>query len=56
MNLIDRVKKILTTPKTEWEVINNETATPGSLFTGYVLPLAIFASLGTVLKYFLATG
>ena len=56
MNLIERIKNILITPKTEWEVINKETATPGSLFTGYVLPLAIFASLGTVIRYFLVSG
>jgi hypothetical protein len=56
MNLIERVKNILITPKTEWEVINGETATPGSLFTGYVLPLAIVAAIGGVLKYFLFAG
>lgn len=55
-NLIERVKNILLTPKTEWEVIDKETARPGSLFTGYVLPLAIFASLGTVIRYFLVSG
>ena len=41
MNIIDRAKNILFTPKTEWEVIKTETATPPSLLTGYVLPLAI---------------
>ncbi len=52
MNLIERVKNILVTPKTEWEVINGETATPMSLLTSYVLPLAIVSSVGTILKYF----
>ncbi|MEO7045217.1 MAG: Yip1 family protein [Ferruginibacter sp.] len=56
MNLIERVKNILITPKTEWEVINTESATSASLFTGYVLPLSIFAALGTVIKYFVFTG
>ena len=56
MNLIERVKNILVTPKTEWEVINEETATPISLLTAYVLPLAIVASIGTVLKYFIFAG
>ena len=28
MNIIERVKNILLTPKTEWEVINGETAPP----------------------------
>jgi F0F1-type ATP synthase assembly protein I len=52
MNLIERVKNILVTPKTEWEVINGETASPMSLLTSYVLPLAIVASVGSILKYF----
>ncbi len=46
MNLTDRAKNILLTPKTEWEVINGETATPGALFTGYVLPLSLVAAAG----------
>lgn len=56
MNIIDRVKNILLTPKTEWLVINGETATPQSLLMGYVLPLAIIASLGSLLKGFLFAG
>jgi hypothetical protein len=56
MNLIERVKNILVTPKTEWEVINGETATPMSLLTGFVLPLAVIASVGSILKYFLFSG
>jgi hypothetical protein len=46
MNLTDRAKKILLTPKTEWEVINAETATPWALYTGYVLPLSLVAAAG----------
>lgn len=56
MNIIDRVKNILLTPKTEWQVINGETATPQSLLMGYVLPLAVIASLGSLLKGFLFAG
>ncbi len=41
MNLIERAKNILLTPKTEWEVINGESATPMSLLTGYVMILAL---------------
>jgi ABC-type multidrug transport system permease subunit len=41
MNLIERAKNILLTPKTEWENIKNETVTPSGMFTGYVLPLAL---------------
>src|SRR5882724_9252477 len=46
MNLVDRAKNILLTPKTEWEKINGEAATPGALFTSYVLPLAAVAAAG----------
>lgn len=53
MNLIQRAKNILVTPKTEWNVVAGETATLGSLLTGYVLPLslipAVAAFLGTML-------
>jgi hypothetical protein len=40
MGLIDRVKNILITPKTEWPVIAGESATTGQLLGGYVAPLA----------------
>lgn len=56
MNLIERVKNILITPKTEWEVINGETATSQSLLMGYVLPLAIVAAIGPLLSGLLFAG
>jgi Yip1 domain len=56
MNIIERVKNILLTPKTEWEVINGETATTQSLLMGYVLPLSIVAAVGSLLKGFLFAG
>lgn len=56
MNLIERVKNILLTPKTEWDVINGETATTQSLLMGYVLPLSIVAAVGSLLKGFLFAG
>jgi hypothetical protein len=45
MKLIDRVKNILVTPKTEWDVIAAETTPPPALVTGYVLPLAAVAAV-----------
>jgi hypothetical protein len=45
MNLVDRIKNILVKPKEEWPVINGESATPMSLLTGYVLPLAVVAAI-----------
>ena len=50
MNIIERVKNILLNPKTEWEVVSTETATPQSLLMAYVIPLAIVAALGSLLK------
>lgn len=45
MALVDRVKNILLTPKTEWDVIATEATPPATLVTGYVLPLALVAAL-----------
>ena len=56
MNLIERVKNILITPKTEWDVINGETATTQSLFMSYVLPLSLVAAVGSLLKGLLFAG
>ncbi len=47
MKLIDRVKNILLTPKTEWEVIAGETTPTAALITGYVLPLAAIAAIAS---------
>lgn len=40
MSLVDRVKRILLSPRTEWAVIETEPATVGSLYTSYIIPLA----------------
>lgn len=56
MNIIERVKNILLTPKTEWEVINGETATTQSLLMGYVLPLSLVAAAGSLLQGLLFAG
>ncbi len=52
MNLVDRVKNIIVSPKTEWEVIAEETPDAGGIFMGYVLPLAAVAAIAT----FIGTG
>jgi hypothetical protein len=51
MALVDRVKNILFTPKTEWPVIAGETATVQSLYTGYIMILAAIGPLVTALMY-----
>ena len=55
MNLIDRVKNILITPKTEWLVIKTENSSVSSLLTGYVLPLALIPAIITLLTGLLWT-
>jgi hypothetical protein len=49
MSLIDRVKNILLTPKTEWPVIAGESASAGSLFTGYAVILAALPLIGALI-------
>jgi hypothetical protein len=49
MNLIERAKNMLVTPKAEWLLIETEIATPQSLLISYVLPMAIIASIGKIL-------
>ncbi|MBI1204256.1 MAG: DUF1282 domain-containing protein [Rhodopseudomonas sp.] len=41
MNLVERVKALLQTPKEEWPKIEAETEDLGSLFWGYAAPLAL---------------
>jgi hypothetical protein len=49
MSIVDRAKNILLTPKTEWQVIAAEPATPASLYTGYAAILALLPLIGGVL-------
>jgi hypothetical protein len=45
MNLVDRVKNILVTPRTEWLVIEGERGDPAYLFTNYVAILAAIPAI-----------
>ena len=47
MNLVDRVKKILLQPKSEWAVIAAEPHTVQDLYTGYVMILAAIPAVAT---------
>ena len=40
MNIVERVKNILLTPKEEWPVIAGETTSTAELYTSYIIPLA----------------
>lgn len=45
LGLTARIRNIVLTPKTEWQVIQAESTTVGRLYSGYVLPMNAFASL-----------
>jgi len=49
MNLVDRAKNIMLTPKTEWPVIAAEAPNTTAIMTGYVLPLALIPAVATVI-------
>lgn len=49
-SLIDRVKNILVTPKTEWPIIEAEPTSITQLYKGYVVPLAAFSALMSFLR------
>jgi Yip1-like protein len=51
MNLVDRVKRILMSPRTEWQVIDAEPATPAQLYTGYIVPLAAIGPIAQLIGY-----
>src|ERR1700756_76464 len=68
MNLVERVKGIILSPKTEWPVIAGEQGDAAYLFSNYVAILAaipavcgfigavlvLFALIGAVVQYLLA--
>jgi hypothetical protein len=51
MNLVNRAKNIILTPKTEWPVIAAEEAVVAQIFTGYVLPLALIPAIASLLGF-----
>ncbi len=51
MKLIDRVKSILFSPKTEWDKIESEGTQPAELTMQYLLPLALIPAIATFIGY-----
>nr|MBA3318168.1 YIP1 family protein [Gemmatimonadales bacterium] len=51
MGLMDRVKNILLTPKTEWEVIDVESTTVADLYKGYIMPLAAIGPVAQAIGF-----
>lgn len=50
MSLVNRVTNIALRPKEEWPVIAAETATVGSLYSGFIVPLATIAPICTFIN------
>jgi hypothetical protein len=51
MSLVDRAKGILTNPRQEWAVIDDEPLNVAGLLTGYVLPLAAIGPVASFLGW-----
>lgn len=56
MNLVDRVKNILLTPKTEWPVIEAEQTDVKSLYVGYIMILAAIPAIASILSTMMLGG
>ncbi|HSN41099.1 MAG TPA: Yip1 family protein [Burkholderiales bacterium] len=56
MNLADRVKNILLQPKTEWAVIEPEQTDPQTLYTSYILILALIPAVAGFLSMAFIAG
>jgi hypothetical protein len=50
MSIVDRVKNILMSPKTEWPVIAGEATTTQALYTGYIMILAAIGPVALLLR------
>jgi hypothetical protein len=51
MNLVARVKSILTNPRQEWVAIDNEPLDAGRLLVGYILPLAAIGPIAMIIGW-----
>jgi hypothetical protein len=51
MALMDRVKRMLLTPKQEWPVIDGEQTSVRGLYTGYIIPLAAIGPVASIIGW-----
>ena len=51
MNLVERAKRILLFPRTEWQVIDAEPTSAAQLYTTYVMPLAAIGPISQLIGY-----
>jgi hypothetical protein len=51
MPLMERVKRILLTPRQEWQVIDTEPTTASELYKGYIMPLTAIGPIAATLGW-----
>jgi len=51
MNLVDRAKNIILSPKTEWEAVAKEEPNIQQIITGYVFPLALVPTIAAIIGW-----
>jgi hypothetical protein len=51
MNLIERAKNIIISPKTEWDAVAKEDPNIQQIFVGYVIPLALIPAVATLIGW-----
>lgn len=51
MNLVNRAKNILLTPKTEWQVISLEQPVNNQIIMGYLVPFVLLGALAAFIGY-----
>lgn len=51
MNLVERAKNIIVTPKTEWDAVSAEEPNIQQILLGYVLPLALIPTIAVIIGW-----
>jgi len=51
MNLVERAKNIILTPKMEWEAVANEEPNIQQILLSYVLPLALIPTIASIIGW-----
>ena len=51
MEIINRIKNVLISPKTEWVTIEEENKPHLKVFTGYIVPLALIPAVAAFIGY-----
>jgi len=51
MNLVERAKNIIVSPKTEWDAVSAEEPNIQQILLGYVLPLALIPTIAVIIGW-----